>query len=97
MAPQILMNPFSAGIEQNGCGEMIFKSAEKDFRGRAPLAELKDFDFYEKYKKSQKKRLAAHKKEKEAGFAKGLPTKSDILKNGVGILLAFVAYRLFFT
>lgn len=60
-----------------GKGEMIFKSAISDFKGRAPICELKDFDFYETYKKSQKQQLTAYKKAKKVPGAKKTSPKKN--------------------
>ncbi|MEM7174158.1 MAG: FtsK/SpoIIIE domain-containing protein [Bacteroidota bacterium] len=57
-------------------GEMIFKSATNYFEGRAPICELKDFEFYQDYKEAQKKKLAAYRsRQKISNEKRGRPKK----------------------
>ena len=58
-------------------GEMIFKCATDHFKGRSPLAELKDFDFYKNYKAAQKAAIDEFLDEEKQIIAKrGRPKKN---------------------
>ncbi len=66
-----------AGAEKlAGKGEMIFKSATNYFKGRAPLCELKDFDFYPQYKKDQAAKIAAFEEKTDKTSKRGRPRKN---------------------
>ncbi len=56
-------------------GEMIFKCATNYFKGRAPLCELKDFDFYPLYRKAQAAKIAAFEEKTEKRVRRGRPPK----------------------
>lgn len=57
-------------------GEMMFKCATDHFKGRSPLAELKDFEFYKDYKEAQKAAIDEFLDEKkEITTQRGRPRK----------------------
>ncbi|MEM9569639.1 MAG: FtsK/SpoIIIE domain-containing protein [Bacteroidota bacterium] len=75
-----------------GKGEMIFKSATSHFTGRAPLCELKDFDFYEAYKKAQKRKLAAYKKQQKEEVSAEKSGRSKKTMYHYSLLFLFIMY-----